>query len=186
MKNRFKFLILLLTMLFLSNCVLFTTDYYEDYRLVITLDDNKLYDAPHCFVVFKNSLFETKKIGFLREKIIFKEPYYYSFDIYGNFEKIGNLEGYFIQNKTKKIPIPPIDIDKVNKNKKINQWKKDKFNKYNFIYYVNESLPIVWDETNSLEVVVKFIGIEENGKKKEYNFRNEYKKDIRYYKYYGV
>lgn len=187
MKSRLKFIISTFLLLFLNNCVLFTKSYNEYYKFYMDNDnDDRTLNKPYCFIVLWESEHKTIKTGFLKEKTIFGEPYYYSFDIYGNFERIENLEGYFIQNKTKKIPIISIDNNKINENKKISKWKENKFNKYNFRYHVNEPISITWNDTESLEVVVSFIGVESDGKKRKYNFKDKYKKNIDYYEYWGI
>ena len=186
MKSRLKFIISTFLLLFLSNCVLFTKSYNEYYKFYMDNDnDDRTLNKPYCFVILHVSWNETIKTGFLKEKIIFGEPYYYSFDIYGNFERIENLEGYFIQNKTKKIPIP-INIDNLNKNREISKWKVNSFNKYNFVYDSNKTIPITWNDTESLEVVVSFIGVESDGKKRKYNFKDKYKKSMETLEYTGI
>ena len=182
-----KKVLLIFILLFLNNCVLFTTDYYEDYRFLggeSYSNKNESYYNANASIIFHNSLFSIQKIGFLKEKIIYKEPYYIGFEIYGNFEKIENLKAYFIYNK-KEIPIP---VNAKNMVKSLVSIPSIKiYNKYQFSHRGKTLyIPIVWDEMNSLEVVVKFTGIEKNGKRKEYNFRDTYKKDIRFYTYFSV
>lgn len=102
MKNRFKFVILLLAMLFLSNCTITHCEYYDFEGGELDKREEKSNYNVHVFANIRNSVQEYKKTGFLKERLIYKEPFYYYFTIYGNFEKIENFDGYFIQNKTKK------------------------------------------------------------------------------------
>lgn len=170
LKRKVKFIIILL---FLSGC---TVTHYEEYRFIgfgaeVGEKNNNTYVSAD--ISINNSKSEYKKTGFLRDRLIYKEPYSYYFSICGNFEEIKNLDAYFIQNNTKKINIPIFAKQtKRNKSSKYSACSS----KYYFSYEKKLQLPITWDETDKLEVEVNFIGVE-NGIKKKYKLRGKYKKD---------
>ena len=175
MKSRLKFVILFFLLLFLNNCTITYCEYYDFEGETLNKNNEKSNYNVLIFANIRNSVQEYKKTGFLKERLIYREPFYYYFAIYGNFEKIEDLEGYFLQNKTKKIPLQILSED-LNKNKKTSD--KLYYNKYKYLYSnsIKTVIPITWDETDTLEIFIKFIGIEENGKKKHYELKREYKK----------
>ena len=165
-----KLALILVIFSLLSNC---TITRYESYRFIGYGAKNiDVYDKADAYIYIHNSIYEYRKTGFLKDKEIYKEPYHYYFTLTGNFEKIEKLNAFFIQNKKNIIEIP-IAIDYLNQQKKL---IKSSSNNYRFSYGKKLGLPIIWDETDTLEVQVNFVGIVK-GIKKKYKLHGEYEKD---------
>lgn len=111
-----------------------------------------------------------------------KDRYSYLFRIQGEFEKVENLDAYFMYNSAKKIEIPikAKDLHRVEADKPSERYYHDISPPLpHFSNRVRKPLlPIKWDETKSLYAIVNFTGIKE-GKKIDYSLKCNFEKKIR-------
>lgn len=172
--NKLKLIFLIQSIFLISSC---TTTYYESYKFlgdsakpIFNKNKNVFAHVP-----IHNSINKRKKISVFKEKLVRKEPFYYFFSIWGDFDLLKDIDAYFTINKISRIFIP-ISEDDLNNNKKTsNAWNT----KYYFPYNKKLTLNILWDEVQTLEVEINFIGIK-NGISKRYKLREIYKKEKEY------
>lgn len=123
-----------------------------------------------------------KQLSKFRSLGINKDQYSYLFRIQGDFEKIENLDAYFVYNNIDKIKIPikAKDLYKVKADEPSGKYYHDISPP--LPYFSNRVrkpfLPIKWDETKSLYAIVNFTGTKK-GKSIDYNLKCNFKKKIR-------
>lgn len=162
-------------LLLLNGCRVTRFEVYEfGGSLALENKDVRLEDSEaFAFVYINNSFKKGKNITLFRDSYVRKGGYLYRFRMCVGFGKIEELEAFFIQNGERKINIP-ISIEDFNKRK---EESKGGFCYSYGSYKEPIPLPIVWEETGTLSVEVNFVATE-NGKKKKYKLREDYKKDF--------